>query len=227
MSYSKVVAIDGPCGSGKSAIAKQLACKLNVLYVDTGAMFRALGYWFHDKGIAFNDATGCLGEIDFYYGRSHDCLVEINGINLTEIIREHYVSELASKISKMECVRTFLLHFQRRLATKRICVMEGRDIGTVVFPDAFCKIFLTASVDVRAQRRLDQLRQKGDDGLTFEQVAKDIELRDLNDTKREIAPLKQADDAYLLDSSDMNIEEVLEKMDELVQDCAARANLQL
>lgn len=216
--YLNVIAIDGPCGSGKSEIAKQVASKLNIVYIDTGAMYRGLGLVCHQEGVPFEEGEqmeSFLERIDMRYGVSEKVLIEVNGVDLTPKIREHHVSNLASKISKLSPIRNFLLDFQRNLGKERNCVMEGRDIGTVIFPDAFCKIFLTATPAVRAQRRLLQLRENGDHEVTFEQVAKDLEERDRRDMGREVAPLKQAEDAVLLDSSDLSREEVIQKVCDL------------
>ncbi len=151
MSLSKVIAIDGPSGSGKSTIAKKLAESLGVLYIDTGAMFRSLAFICDQRNIEMVTGDGIstfLKSINLEYGKSSDCLICVDGVNLTGEIREHSVSKLASIISQIPEVRTFLLDFQRDLASKVVCVMEGRDIGTVVFPNAFCKFFVTASVEV-------------------------------------------------------------------------------
>ena len=160
LKHTNVIAIDGPSGSGKSTLAKLLAKNLDVLYIDTGAMYRALGLWAHRAGIAFSDHEKIdreLAKITLSYAPKTDVLIEIDDDDLTNAIREHEVSFFASEISQVPVVREFLLKIQRDLGREKICVMEGRDIGTVVFPDAFCKIFITAEVKVRAQRRLDQL----------------------------------------------------------------------
>ena len=149
MPKDKVIAIDGPCGSGKSSVAKKVATSLGVIYIDTGAMFRALGYCCHKNGIPFEEGkkiNDFLNDLDLKYAVSDDCLIEVNGENLTETIRDHSVSALASGISIIPSVRTFLLNFQRKLAAQVVCIMEGRDIGTVVFPNAFCKIYLTEAL---------------------------------------------------------------------------------
>jgi len=213
--YQKVVAIDGPSGSGKSTVAKKLAQKWGYLYVDTGAMFRALGFYCYQQKIAFEDGPKLkhfLDQLDFTYGKSVDVLVEINGINLTDKIRAHEVSNLASKISKLPVVRHYLLEFQRSLAQDHFCVMEGRDIGTVVFPQAFCKIFLHASAQVRAKRRLNQLMEKGEKGFTFETILEDIKERDQRDSSRDLAPLAQAHDAISLDSEHLSIDQVIHQI---------------
>ena len=160
MTQTTVIAIDGPSGSGKSTIAKTLASELGILYIDTGAMFRALAFHAHNAGIDLHDeqaVTKSLENIKIEYQTEDNALIKINGIDLSKKIREHHVSKLASIISQIPSVRTFLLDFQRNLANSKVCVMEGRDIGTVVFPNAFLKFFITASIEVRAKRMLDQL----------------------------------------------------------------------
>lgn len=212
---SQVVAIDGPSGSGKSTVARALARELGLLYIDTGAMFRALATYADSRGVEFNEGpelTRFLSEIEMEYGVSDDVLITIDGHDLTRAIREHRVSKLASIISQLPSVRTFLLKFQRELAGERLCVMEGRDIGTVVFPNAFIKFFVTASVETRAMRRLDQLRAGGDQDVKLEQVIKDVIKRDETDTNRQVAPLKQAADAELVDTTNFTQEQIVEML---------------
>ncbi len=209
---SKVIAIDGPSGSGKSTVAKELARALGVLYIDTGAMFRALAYIADEKKIELVEGpllNEFLNSLQMDYGISSTVLIKINGQDLTEKIREHHVSKLASTISQLPSVRKYLLDYQRSLAQNKICVMEGRDIGTVVFPDSFCKFFITASVDIRADRRLKQLRENGDDKVSLEQIKEDVRKRDETDMNRTFAPLKKADDALLLDTSDLKMDAVI------------------
>ncbi len=209
--YAKVIAIDGPCGSGKSTIAKKVAELMNIVYVDTGAMFRSIGLVASRRGVDFFDTDSMvtfLQGISFCYAKDRNTLVEIDGENLTKSIREHHVSLLASKVSAIPVVRDYLLSYQKKLGHETFCVMEGRDIGTVVFPDSFCKIFLTASEEVRAQRRYDELLSLGDNGHSFLQVLEDVKKRDHADSTRAVAPLKKASDAFLLDTSNMGIETV-------------------
>lgn len=210
--FAKVIAIDGPSGSGKSTIAKELARALHVLYIDTGAMFRALGFYADQQKIELKEGAALssfLSSIKVDYGVSSSCLIRINGVDLTEKIREHHVSKLASIISQLPSVRKYLLDFQRALAMDKICVMEGRDIGTVVFPNSFCKFFITASVDIRAERRLKQLQQSGDHSVTLEQIKDDVRKRDETDMNRVVAPLKKAEDAMLLDTTDLDISGII------------------
>ena len=230
MNYSSVIAIDGPSGSGKSTIARMVAKKLNLLYIDTGAMFRSLAYSLRSRGFEIDEPSMSqvdaikkqLASLDFKYGQSEQELVVIDGENLTQTIREHQVSKLASQVSKIQVVRDYLKEAQRSIAGKNHCVMEGRDIGTVIFPNSYCKIFLTASAEVRAQRRFDQLRDKGDNQTTFETVLEDLKKRDDSDINRATAPLKKADDAVGLDTSDMDINQVI---DEIVKISQSKQNL--
>lgn len=212
LNFEKVVAIDGPSGSGKSTVAKELAQHLGVLYIDTGAMFRALAYVCDKRKIQFEEGetlTNFLNSINLEYGKSDSILIQVDGENLTDKIREHHVSKLASIISQLPSVRSFLLSFQRNLAKDRVCVMEGRDIGTVVFPKAFSKFFITASAEVRATRRLNQLREKGDNTFSLEQIIDDVKKRDETDSNRAVAPLKKAEDAMLLDTSDLSLSDII------------------
>ncbi|MBC77836.1 MAG: cytidylate kinase [Halobacteriovoraceae bacterium] len=224
----KVIAIDGPSGSGKSTITKLFADKIGFTYLDTGAMFRALAYKLDSLDIDFKKDTLTDGEqkevesyledLDFQYAPSRSVLISVNGEDLTRKIREHHVSKLASQTSKFSVVREFLAKLQRRIAKESPSILEGRDIGTVIFPNAALKFFLTANSDVRAQRRLEQLREKGEgEGLTLGQVKEDIEKRDLQDTQRDVAPLRKADDAIEVDTSDIGIDEVVRIMFEHYQ----------
>jgi len=211
--FAKVIAIDGPSGSGKSTIAKELATTLGVLYIDTGAMFRSLAYIAAEMKIVLEEGPALvefLNSLKIEYGVSDSILIRINNQDLTEKIREHDVSKLASIISQLPSVRTFLLNFQRSLAKDKVCVMEGRDIGTVVFPDSFCKFFITASVDIRAARRLKQLRENGDNKITLNQIAEDVRKRDETDMNRAVAPLKKAEDAIALDTSALSLNEIIQ-----------------
>lgn len=207
------IAIDGPAGAGKSTIAKLVAKEKGFTYVDTGAMYRALALHFLDRGIDPADkeaiTKACIGtEIAIKYPNGVQN-VYLNGTNVTERIREEQVGNMASKTSALPVVRTKLLELQREYARTNHVVMDGRDIGTCVLPDADVKVYLTASVETRAKRRYDELVEKGV-SCDLEEIAKDIRERDERDMTREIAPLKQADDAVLVDSSHMTIEEVVE-----------------
>ncbi|WP_412471067.1 (d)CMP kinase [Halobacteriovorax sp. RT-2-4] len=219
MTYSSVIAIDGPSGSGKSTVAKLLAKELGILYIDTGAMFRALAFAANEKGIDLHNhgaVESFLKDIKLEYGQA-DALVKVDGVDLSQKIREHHVSKLASIISQIPVVRTMLLDFQRYIADEKVCVMEGRDIGSVVFPNAFIKFFVTASIDIRAQRRFDQLIEKGQHDIDLEQLKRDVKKRDDKDMGREVAPLVKADDATLVDTSEMAIDKVISTLKENVQ----------
>ncbi|MDD6234938.1 MAG: (d)CMP kinase [Lachnospiraceae bacterium] len=205
------IAIDGPAGAGKSTIAKKAAKELSFTYVDTGAMFRAMAVYMADHGIAQDDekaiSSACDDisiEIEYEDGAQQ---IILNGVNVTGRLREERIGNMTSAISVYPAVRTKLLELQRQIAATKNVIMDGRDIGTCVLPDAVCKIYLTASVATRAKRRYDELVAKGIPA-DMEDIKKDIEERDYRDMHRDVAPLKQADDAVLIDSSDMDIEQV-------------------
>ena len=209
------VAIDGPAGAGKSTIAKLCAKKMDLIYVDTGAMYRAVALYLLESGIDVNDrsavAEKCKGAgVDIKYEDGVQN-VYLNGTNVTGRLREEAVGNTASVTSAVPEVRAQIFALQRGLAERGGVIMDGRDIGTVVMPDADVKIYLTASSEVRAKRRVLELEAKGEHP-DFEEVKKDIEDRDHRDMTREISPLKQADDAILVDTSDMTIDEVVEKI---------------
>ena len=206
------VAIDGPAGAGKSTIAKAIAAKMGYVYVDTGAMYRAMALYFLRAGIASNDEEKISSVVDdisvsikYEDGSQH---VILNGEDVTGLIRTEEVGNMASASSVYAPVRSKLVALQQELAKTTDVIMDGRDIGTVVLPNADVKIFLTASVECRAKRRFDELVAKGMEA-DFDKIAKDIEERDYRDSHREISPLKQAEDAILVDSSDMTIDEVV------------------
>ena len=200
------IAIDGPAGAGKSTIAKRLAKELGAIYVDTGAMYRAMAYYFIQKGVDKDD-------IDTITKLCKDVEVSISYENG----EQETVGNMASATSVYPVVREKLVELQRQLAARENVVMDGRDIGTVVLPDANVKIFLTASSKVRAKRRFDELTAKGEK-CDIDAIEKDIIERDHRDMTRETSPLKQADDAVLLDSSDMTIDEVVDRMKQLVKE---------
>ncbi len=211
MSYQ--IAIDGPAGAGKSTIAKKLARKLNFIYVDTGAMYRAIALFLIRKGIHAADSSAVEAacqevEVEISY-RDGEQQVLLNKENVTGLIRTEEVGNMTSAVSVYPAVRRKLLDLQRALAAKADVIMDGRDIGTCVLPQADLKIYLTASVKARADRRYKELLEKGQKPVLAE-IARDIEERDYRDMNREISPLKQAEDAVYLDSSDMGIEEVIE-----------------
>ena len=209
------VAIDGPAGAGKSKVAKAAAKKLGFIYVDTGALYRTVGVNALRKGIDPKDAEevkATLDDIDvslgFVDGSQH---VFLNGEDVSEEIRLPASSMAASAVSAIPEVREFLLSLQRDIAKKNNCLMDGRDIGTVILPDAQYKFFFTASAEIRADRRCKELKEKGIPA-DYETVLAEIKERDYNDSHRETAPLKQADDAVLIDSSYMTIEEAVDKI---------------
>ena len=205
------IAIDGPAGAGKSTIAKLIARKLNYIYVDTGAMYRAMGLFFMEKGFSPDDETainGACGEADIsiaYENGSQQ--VYLNGKNVTDRLRTEEAGKWASATSKYSAVRAKLVEMQQKIAASENVVMDGRDIGTVVLPGADLKISLTASAETRARRRFQELTEKGIP-CKIEEIEQDIRNRDYQDMHRENSPLKKAEDAVCLDSSHMSIEEV-------------------
>ena len=205
------VAIDGPSGAGKSTMAKLLAKELGFVYVDTGAIYRTVGYYMFLIGIGPKDADGItkyLGDanIDIVYQADGIQHMILNGQDVTGEIRTPEMSHYASCVSALPVVRAYLMDMQRNMARKYDVIMDGRDIGTVVLPDADVKIFLTASSEERARRRFAELQTKGEN-VTFEKVLADMKERDARDSSREAAPLKCADDAILLDTSGNTIEQ--------------------
>ena len=215
------IAIDGPAGAGKSSIARAVSKKLGIIYLDTGALYRALGYYFLEKKISIEDSLQIENVInDCYikllYHNAKGQQIFINGKRVDRFIRSNEVSMAASIISKNFVVRQYLLKIQKDFAKKSSVVMDGRDIGTVILPDANLKIFLTASLEVRAKRRFEQFLRNGYN-IEFEEVLNDIKKRDLNDSKRKISPLKIADDAVVIDTSKLSLKESVEKVISLVK----------
>lgn len=215
------IAIDGPAGAGKSSIAKLAAGELGFIYIDTGAMYRASALYAIENGIkitaeSFTEEILDKIKIDIRYDEDGQRIF-LCGKDVTKRIREADVSIGASNIAVIPAVRLKLVDLQRELAKGNNVIMDGRDIGTYVLPDAELKIYLTASVEERAMRRLKELKEKGQTA-DFEQVKKDISYRDKNDSEREFAPLKKADDAVLVDSTDMTIDEVKERILELAKE---------
>ena len=215
------IAIDGPAGAGKSTIAKKVAKQLSFIYVDTGAMYRAMALYLFRNGIPADDtekiAAACGGaEISIEY-RNGEQVVLLGGENVNPFLRTEEVSAMASKSSAVAQVRTRLVQLQQELAAVQNVVMDGRDIGTVVLPHAQVKLYLTASVEVRARRRFLELQEKGEPAV-FETIAADIAERDHRDMTREVSPLKMADDAVLVDTSDMTIDEVTQRILEIVKE---------
>lgn len=213
------VAIDGPAGAGKSTLARRLAAEFGYIYVDTGAMFRTIGLYALRAGKDPKDneaVNALLPEISlkfaFIEGEQH---IYLNGEDVSTAIRTEEVGMAASAVGANPEVRTFLLGMQRDMAKTQDVLMDGRDIGTVVLPDATVKIFLTASPEARATRRWKEYQQKGVE-VSYEEVLADVRQRDYQDTHRAAAPLRQADDAQLLDTSEMNFEQSLEAMKKMI-----------
>lgn len=214
------IAIDGPGGAGKSTVARAVAAKLGIVYVDTGALYRTVGLYVRSKDISADDTAGVISclpdislEIKYVDGKQH---VYLNGEDTGERIRTPEMSTYASKVSAIPAVRSFLLDTQRDIAKKNSVIMDGRDIGTVILPDAEVKIFLTASEECRAQRRYKELLDKGQ-SVTYEDVLSDMRQRDERDSTRDVAPTAAASDAVFMDNSDMTFDETVEAVIALVK----------
>ena len=220
MAKTVTIAIDGPAGAGKSTIARKLAAELGYYYVDTGAIYRTVAYFLDLLGISPKDSDGVeryldelTVQIDYdEEGKQH---MLMNGMDVTDDIRSLEIGQKASIVSAHALVRDMLLDMQRDVAKKHNVIMDGRDIGTVVLPKATVKIFLTASAEVRAQRRVDELRAKGQKA-DLQKVLSEIEQRDYRDSHRAVAPLKQAKDAVLVDTSELDIEGVVSAIREII-----------
>ncbi|MCD7833615.1 MAG: (d)CMP kinase [Lachnospiraceae bacterium] len=215
------IAIDGPAGAGKSTIAKRAAQELSFIYVDTGAMYRAIALGLLRRGTDIEDAAALAAALDvtevgirYMDGEQH---VYLNGEDVSSRIRTETVSDMTSRSSAIPAVRAKLTDLQRELARQENVLMDGRDIGTMILPDADLKIFLTASVETRAKRRYLEQAQKGEN-CSLEEIEKDIRERDYRDSHRETAPLRQAEDAVRIDSSEMTIEEVVAEILRLVNE---------
>ncbi len=216
------IAIDGPAGAGKSSIAKALSKKLGYIYIDTGAMYRAVALFFVENNVSDSADSRIESlldklEISIKYEDGAQKVI-LNGEDVTDKLRLEEIGKLASKFSAIGSVREKLVALQRKLAQKENVVMDGRDIGTVVLPNADLKIYLSASSKVRAKRRYLELLEKGHTDLDINEIEDEIIKRDEADMNREISPLKQADDAYYLDSSDMTLEEVVSKILSMVKE---------
>ena len=216
------IAIDGPSGAGKSTLAKSLAAKLGYLYVDTGAIYRTIGYHVFTKGIDPKNEAAVTAElpavrVELTYGEDGLQHMLLNGQDVTKEIRLPEISMYASAVSAHPPVRAFLLEMQRQMARTSNVIMDGRDIGTVVLPDAKVKVYLTASAEERARRRCLELDQRGTPE-PFEKVLKEIEERDWNDSHRAVAPLRQAEDAVLLDTTELNFEQSEEALLKIVEE---------
>ena len=215
------IAIDGPAGAGKSTIAKTLAKELGYVYVDTGAMYRAMAYFFLQQGVRKDDEAAITAavpgvDVTIRYENGAQQVI-LNGEKVTGNLRTEQVGNMASSTSVYPAVRTKLVALQQKLAKTTDVIMDGRDIGTCVLPDAQVKIYLTASVQTRAERRYKELVEKGE-SADLSKIAADIEERDYRDMHREMSPLRQAEDAVLVDSSDMSIDEVVSAIRKIAEE---------
>lgn len=224
------IAVDGPSGAGKSSISKAIAARLGLVYVDTGALYRTVGYYARSQGISPEGAAAVADmlsdirvEVRYTDGVQH---VYLNGEDLGDRIRENEISLYASAVGKVPAVRAFLLDTQKRIADENSVIMDGRDIGTVILPRAQVKIFLTASNEARARRRVAELAEKGMPA-SYETVLSDMQRRDEEDRTRAVAPAVQAPDALLFDNSELTFEESVEGMIELIRRVLAGKGLSL
>ena len=216
------IAIDGPGGAGKSTLAKAVAKKLNILHVDTGAIYRTIGYAAFSRGLDAKDESQIAPllkeiQIDMAFDENSGQKMLLDGKDVSTEIRLPEISMYASNVSALPCVRAYLLEMQRDIARKRSVIMDGRDIGTVVLPDARVKIFLTAAPEIRAKRRYDELCAKGVQ-TTFEEVLADLNKRDYDDSHRETAPLKQAEDAVLADTSGLDFDQSCQLVCDIIRE---------
>ena len=216
------IAIDGPGGAGKSTLAKAVAKKLNILHVDTGAIYRTIGYAAFSRGLDAKDESQIAPllkeiQIDMAFDENSGQKMLLDGKDVSTEIRLPEISMYASNVSALPCVRAYLLEMQRDIARRRSVIMDGRDIGTVVLPNAQVKIFLTASAEERARRRCLELEQKGTPA-DYEQTLREIRQRDEQDMNRETAPLKPAADSVLLDTSDLDFDGAVQRLLEIVRE---------
>lgn len=220
MKKDQVIALDGPSGSGKSTVAKLVAKNLNLIYIDTGAMFRAVAFALQHTGIDFTKLKlssedekmiqNFFHDHRFQFAAQPGVLVQLDNLNLTDAIREHHVSKLASQVSKHKVIRDFLSNWQRLIVKDSPAILDGRDIGTIIFPNANVKVFLTASAQERAQRRFEELKERGQNEHDLKSILKDIQERDHEDMTREIAPLKKASDGVELDSTGKTVQDMVD-----------------
>ncbi len=215
------VAVDGPSGSGKSTLSRKAAEKLGYIYVDTGAMYRTIGLHIYNCGIKTDDTAAIIQQlplisIDLSYENGEQ-IIFLNGNNVSKEIRTHIISSYASDVAKIPQVRTFLLDMQRQMAENHNVIMDGRDIATVVLPNADVKIFLTASAEIRAKRRYDELLQRGQQ-VDFNQLLQDIKDRDFQDSHREVAPLKPSENSIILDTSSLDFNESLHQLIKIIKE---------
>ena len=207
-----IIAFDGPAGSGKSTVAKIISEKLGITYLDTGAMYRAVTLYFLENNVDFNDENQVKINLEKIELEFINDKLYLNNKDVSVQIREKNVNDNVSFVSAIRIVREKMVDLQRKMSGKKSVVLDGRDIGTVVFPNADYKFYITASVDVRARRRYEEELEKGISNLSFDEVKKSMENRDYIDSNREVTPLRKADDAIEIDTSDMSIDEVLEKI---------------
>lgn len=222
------IAIDGPSGAGKSSLSRKVAERLGIIYVDTGALYRTIGFFARSHGVALENAENIVPmlkdiKIEVKFENGVQC-VYLNGENLGDRIRENDISMYASNVSKIPEVRTFLLNLQKDIARKNSVIMDGRDIGTVILPDADVKIFMTASLEARARRRCIELEQKGMPA-SYEEILSDMEKRDKQDREREIAPAVAATDAVIFDNSDYDFAVSVEKLVSIISEKLAAKNI--
>ena len=214
------IAIDGPSGAGKSSLARAAAARFGFIYVDTGAIYRTVGLAAYHRGVDRRDESAVAAilpelDISMHYSAAGEQRMFLNGEDVSAEIRSPEISICASDVAAIPVVRTFLMELQRRMARENSVIMDGRDIGTVVLPDAELKVFLTASAEARAQRRLLELEHKGT-AVSFAEVLRDIEYRDEQDSSRAAAPLKRAEDAVLLDTSSIDFDESLSVLSDII-----------
>lgn len=211
------IAIDGPSGVGKSSLSKRLAKKRNMIHLDTGAMYRCVALYFLEHGVDLNDPQAiekALGEIHIAFEKDQ---VFLNNKDVTEAIRTNAISNFTSKVSSIPLVRSKMVELQQAIAKEKNYIVDGRDIGTTVLPQAEVKIFLTASPKARAERRFNEYAAKGIES-DYETIYQDIVARDYQDTHRKVSPLKEAEDAVVIDTSDLTIEEVLEAIEDVIEE---------
>ena len=215
------IAIDGPSSAGKSTISKTVAQKMGIVHIDTGAIYRTIGLYFYNRGIECTDAekiVPLLDKINIELEITDDGQkMLLDGVDVSKDIRQHHISQCASQVSAIPQVREHLLSLQRDFAKKQSVVMDGRDIGTVVLPDADIKLFLTASPESRAQRRYEELLVRGEN-VSYEKILEDVKTRDYNDSHREIAPLKPADDSIMVDTTGFELEESINKIIGIIEE---------
>ena len=216
------IAIDGPGGAGKSTLAKAVAKKLNILHVDTGAIYRTIGYAAFSRGLDAKDESQIAPllkeiQIDMAFDETGGQKMLLDGKDVSTEIRLPEISMYASNVSALPCVRAYLLEMQRDIALRRSVIMDGRDIGTVVFPDAELKLFMTADPKVRAVRRYEELRARGDD-VSLEEIERNIRARDRADQEREVSPLRMAPDAVVLNNSDMTLAQQMEWIEPILEE---------